>query len=250
MACDSGRRDETAHPDYIRDHLFLPVHGGLIECKKLHLPISTQYLEWLADEIKAPITFEKLKTSIAQLRTTIPLEMSKLKFAYVPPEKARFLEKMNDDWGNVWDRFKSTKDHAIHGVECYALGLNTACVYHMMMVLEPGLKALAIALNVKYNLETWRRIIHDIEDAIHGMVLAASKTPPGTKAPSARAAARRRDDLTLYSEAAKEFTYFRVAWRNHTAHGRAWYDEHDAARVLEHVRDFMVRLSGRLRERK
>jgi hypothetical protein len=51
--------------------------------------------------------------------------------------------------------------------------------------------------------------------------------------------ARRRNDLNFLSTAAKEFTYFREAWRNHVAHGRANYDDNDAMKVLTHVREFM-----------
>jgi hypothetical protein len=56
--------------------------------------------------------------------------------------------------------------------------------------------------------------------------------------------------LTFYSEAAKEFVYFKEAWRNHAMHGRASYDENDARKVMTHVREFMTVLSKHLKESK
>jgi len=118
-----------------------------------------------------------------------------------------------------------------------------------MMVLEPSLDALARALKVKYGRRGWASIIDDLEKAITAASAAAGKTTAGSKPPTPSAAVRRRKDLTIFATAAKEFTYFREAWRNHIAHGRANYDENDARKVLTHVRDFMGTLAPRLRER-
>jgi hypothetical protein len=62
--------------------------------------------------------------------------------------------------------------------------------------------------------------------------------------------AKKRADMTLFAEAATEFVWFKEAWRNHVAHGRARYDENDALKVITHVRGFMERLSTRLKERR
>ena len=54
--------------------------------------------------------------------------------------------------------------------------------------------------------------------------------------------------LTAYSHAALEFRYFKDAWRNHVAHARGHYDEHQALSIVSHVREFMTQLSTRLSE--
>jgi hypothetical protein len=53
----------------------------------------------------------------------------------------------------------------------------------------------------------------------------------------------------FYSGAAKDFRYFKDAWRNHAMQYRERYTETDAKGILEHVRAFMVQLAnGGLKE--
>src|SRR5207302_9606798 len=113
-----------------------------------------------------------------------------------------------------------------------------------------GLKALAKRLTVKYDGRTCDKIISDIEDSIRAAVNVRGNAPKGSKPPSRATAVRRNADITLFSTAATEFVWFKEAWRNHVAHGRAQYDENDALKVITHVRGFMDRLSTRLRERR
>lgn len=58
-----------------------------------------------------------------------------------------------------------------------------------------------------------------------------------------------KEDKEWYSKAAIEFKYFRGAWRNHTAHGRAKFKEPEAGQIFQHVKNVMVHLSSRLAER-
>ena len=149
----------------------------------------------------------------------------------------------------MWKAFKSVKDDSEHGVECFALGQDVACVFHMMLVLERGLVALANQLKVKRGVKEWGRLIADIQDAIAALAAARASRPKGSKPPSTKAARAFAKRIKFYSEAAKEFSYFKDAWRNHVAHGRAKYDRNDARKVMTHVREFMVILqAGGLKE--
>jgi hypothetical protein len=109
---------------------------------------------------------------------------------------------------------------------------------------------LADALTVPRSQKAWASLIEDIEKAIGVFSASRAKTPKGTRPPTPAAARKQAKLATFYSEAAKEFTYFKDAWRNHVAHGRAQYGEHDAAKVMSHVRDFMTLLATRLKEPK
>jgi HEPN domain-containing protein len=131
------------------------------------------------------------------------------------------IAHIEHEWRQVFERFEDTERDARAATEAYALNLNDACVFHSMMVLERGLTALAKAVGEETRRNTWGKIIERIE----------------------RALSKQRENLALYAAAAKEFTYFKEAWRNHVAHARADYDEHEALKVLTHVRDFMSRIS-------
>jgi hypothetical protein len=186
--------------------------------------------------------------NLLALYDTLARESSKRHFACLDHKKVGQLVDIKNKWSGIWEKFPSTEQLSKDGVECYVLGLNAPCIYQMMMTLEIGLKSLSKRLHVKYDRQTWRDIIKDIEDAISNFIASTGKMPKGSKPPSPRVVSRRRADANLFAEAATEFTWFREAWRNHVAHGRAKYDENDALKVMTHVHGFMERLSTRLKE--
>jgi hypothetical protein len=81
-----------------------------------------------------------------------------------------------------------------------------------------------------FDLETWGQVIGQIEKKIN-RIEQESRTE------------ERSERQRFYSEAAAQFRYFKDAWRNHVSHNRAKYDEREARRVWEHVRDFMEHLA-------
>ena len=93
--------------------------------------------------------------------------------------------------------------------------------------------------------KNWQDAINAIEKAVDAKVrekAGAMLAPASAK--------RRADGITFYTAAAKEFRYFKEAWRNRAVHGRARYSENDAAKIMNHVRDFMGHLATRLKETK
>lgn len=125
---------------------------------------------------------------------------------------------------------------------CYAMGNDTACVFHLMRVVEHGLRALAKTLRVKLprkrhiELEEWGGLIEAIETRI-GEIEKRRRTR------------KREADLKFYHAAAAQFRHFKNAWRNHVMHGRAFYDSDESITVMRHVDEFMRHISQRLRER-
>jgi hypothetical protein len=85
-------------------------------------------------------------------------------------------------------------------------------------------------------LENWNTIIEKIESTIRDR---EKQLPKGMQ---------KSEEMQFYSEAAKEFRYFKDAWRNHVSHSREKYGDAEAYRVLIHVRDFMQHLATRLKE--
>ncbi|HVE20336.1 MAG TPA: hypothetical protein VNC39_00005, partial [Acidocella sp.] len=100
--------------------------------------------------------------------------------------------------------------------DCYAMGHNTASVFHCMRVLEHGLSSLASELGLSFDLQQWHNIIDQIESKI---VEQRKKLPRGIE---------RNEKLQFLSEAAKEFFYFKDGWRNYVSHNRGRYDDHQA----------------------
>jgi hypothetical protein len=136
--------------------------------------------------------------------------------------------------------FPSATYDAKEACKCYALERYTACVYHSMGILQPGLFALAgdagISLKYPVELATWGDILRRIDE----------KIVPYVNLPRGDSLRERYDNL--YSGAAAHFRYLKDGWRDHVAHMRESYDQNKAHVALTHVCDFMESISTRLHE--
>ena len=98
----------------------------------------------------------------------------------------------------------------------YAVGLNTASVFHCMRALEHGLRAMASDVGKIFDIQNWQNIIDEIEAEIKS---EAKTLPRG---------APKNDRLQFLSKAAAQFLYFKDGWRNYVSHGRVNYEEANA----------------------
>lgn len=181
----------------------------------------------------------RLATDLGELYWRVQDEMEKILVMRIPKDRSDYFEKVQLFGPEVATNFPSANFDIEEAGNCYATDRNTACVFHSMRVLEHGLRALAADLQISFStpieLENWQNIIEKIESEIREI----NKQPKGMQ---------KTQDLQFYSEAAKEFRYFKDAWRNHVSHSREEYGDAEAYRVLTHVKDFMQHLATRLKE--
>jgi len=182
-------------------------------------------------------TYQELYMRVVALREAMEDELRGRKLVLVPGLKAEYCDREDLFGDRVVSAFPSAVKDIKEAGNCYAVDLNTACVFHSMRVLEKGLTALAKAVGAAYTSENWGRILERIEAKIAEMEKISIKTNPAKLA-----------DLQFYGEAATEFKYFKNAWRNHVVHSSVRYDQEDALKIMNHVRDFMQHLSLQLSE--
>ncbi|MDP1555193.1 MAG: hypothetical protein Q8L84_07020 [Hyphomonas sp.] len=181
------------------------------------------------------MTWRRLSTESRVLRETFEAGLQGRLIYRYPAEQARVFERWASDWAPCLASFPSVRADVFAAVDCWALGHGTASVFQCMRVLEHGLAALAEDVGEGMDVDTW----HVILDRIEARIRMERSAPRGLE---------KTERLQFLSEAASAFRYFKDAWRNHVAHGRAVYDEHQARSVLEHTRGFMNLLSSRLTE--
>lgn len=135
----------------------------------------------------------------------------------------------------VMEKFPSIDYDLRQAVRCYTLDANTACVLHLMRVLEVGLKVLAGQFKV--DAVNWQNIINLVEKEIRSI----GSDP-------IRRAADWPDQQAYYSAIATHFMFLKGAWRNHVVHGTDKYAEDQAREILRNVTGFMKKLAERLAE--
>jgi hypothetical protein len=146
----------------------------------------------------------------------------------IAPDKNRYFEKDDLFGSEVANAFPSAADNIRNAGTCFAVEQWDASVFHLMRVLERGLRVMAIRFNVSFQNATWNTIIQDVETSIGGM--------------SPSFGADWREQRTFYSEAARHFRFLKDAWRNHIMHLGDDYDEGKALSVLRHVHELMQTL--------
>jgi hypothetical protein len=117
-------------------------------------------------------TFSELNHRLEAVRFLFQSQADKHTFFRLTKEESSLFNTPQLFSKEVSDAFPS--DESIYEIteagKCLALGRYTAAVFHLMRVLEKGLKALAVSLNVQFSIPfdylNWQNIIEQIEAEI------------------------------------------------------------------------------------
>lgn len=201
----------------------------LLLSKRLGLDVSAKMMVRRLEAEEYPRTVEEFNVLVEVVQD----ELSSRQFMYVPPHKAEFYENDSVLSERSMEAFPNANQELREGANCFALGRHTACVFHCMRALEHALRALAAEVGKVFDAQNWHNILAEIEAEIRTI---------GDKPKSAEKSER----MQFLSEAAAEFRYFKDGWRNHVSHNKVIYEEAQAQKIMEHVRDFIETLSTRL----
>jgi hypothetical protein len=229
------------HVDQSNLKLFLAnLKDAKKDCQKINLRVCVVHFDEIIAQLESekPISYGQLASISMELRDSVNREMKTTKFFRLSPDTQSYFG-ITDAFGKqVSERFSSAEYDIKEAADCLALSRATACVYHSMRILEHGLCALADKFRVPFEHKSWNDVIEPIEKAIR-QIKNQPKKPRGWK-----------DNEQFYSEAAAQFMHFKNAWRNYTAHKQFKYTETEAEAIFRHVRDFMMHIAKRLREKK
>lgn len=127
----------------------------------------------------------------------------------------------------VANRFAPAADDIEEAGKCLAFGRATACVFHLMRVLEVGLQALADKLQISME-QNWQKLLNSVNGAI-------KRLPHGT--------AEEKELLSKHSAAALFLQQVKDAWRNDVMHPRASYTEEQAQEIDGVTKSLMAKLA-------
>lgn len=91
-----------------------------------------------------------VRTKIEQLGSVIQSELEDRVFMHIPSDQAKYFNRGAAFGEAVNSRFPSTSFDISEAGNCIASGRHTACVFHLMRVLEVGLKAFAFRWGIPY----------------------------------------------------------------------------------------------------
>ncbi|SRR6266436_613095 len=222
----------SATRDYAVEHL----EGMRQHCAQMGLGLSLKGIERAAAEIsKKDITYIQHGAALAELERRINDELRSIYFFHVPQQNARYYPNSQEYEIPLLTPYskkkfpKSIEDSEEAG-KCFALGRYTACVFHLMRVMERGVQRLGKKLKVAIPVEEkdWGVISSSINGALR-------RLPNSTVA--------ERKIHARYAKAAVYLDNVREAWRNPTMHPKETYTEEEAEDCFRFVKQYTEHLA-------
>lgn len=242
-----------AFPD---DDAYLTDDERLICLNKLNFANNLKYILSVCDESKligvkgqvdrvmhmftiGPIRHRDIRKALVALQERIYDALAESFFMQIPPDKASYFNTPNLFGDSVTNNFPT----AIYDIEeagkCLASGRNTACVMHLMRVVEVALRAYGTGLNIMAKIKAaqsnWGTILRTVWDEVQR--LNSSGDPTWT--PEKRA---------FFEESHAHFHSIRVAWRNPSMHVEKKYDAERAEDIFSTVKSLMRHMAEHLNE--
>lgn len=188
-------------------------------------------LDRIDERLSSPYLVSQAYADIRDLRSRIDDQLKSRLFLYVPPKMAAFYEAKQLLGSEVESIFPSAIDDIEGAGKCLALGQGTACVMHLMRVMEAGLKGLAKPLGIPYA-PSWESYLTQIQHTI--------------SLPRAKKSAKWKRDEPFYRDVSGDLMTVKQAWRNPSMHIIRKYSSEEAEEIYRAVKRFMQHLATKI----
>ena len=186
-------------------------------------------------------TYGMVLQELTELWNSIDHDTYSQFFCHYPARKAEFLLEIERKWDVPLKAFPSARTEIEQGIDCYALGHNAACVFHMSRVGEIALRIIArergvkkVKNNVPVAWGTWGVVL----SAIQGRVNFVRNKPAGPKKDTA---------LSFYDKVLSDLRALQT-FRDQTMHLHKTFDDGEAQSAMFRARELMTILATRLNE--
>jgi hypothetical protein len=182
----------------------------------------------LARDHGAPLYATDLLNDIRKLKNDFALILSRRWFYALSPEAAEHYGLVAAFGEQFWEKFRNARDDLEHAGNCLALGEGTACVLHLMRMMEIVIRDLGGRLGMTFDLkDTWGGILRAFDAKIEAMPAAT---------------ADEQSKKHQWSECRNYLWHVKKAHRDDSMHGTRSYSPAEAKEVLNAIKDFAVYL--------
>ena len=212
-------------------------------CQHAHLDSACDQIARMLEQLDdCDFTQRAFFQAHAELHHRIEDDFSHHLLFAIPRSDSRYYEQRGSLFDthkvSVSTAFLSVLDDIEEAGKCYATDRSTACVFHLMHVVECGLRVLGKALNdptldPKTN-PSWEKIL--------------SRCNKELEKPYDKRSPEWATKNQFFSEATANLRAVKDAWRNPSIHIEKKYDSDEALDVLNAVGAFMRQLAKELHE--
>jgi len=177
----------------------------------------------------------KVKDLVAyaqEIGRTFRRELSTINCYFINPDRVKYLGEKEGLFGaRVSEKYPTAEYDIQEAAKCLALQRPTACVMHLMRVLETGLQSLADELGVPAQ-DNWNTVLNHVDRLLPE--ISAKRFGPG--------------DEQWFSEAGAHFRLLKNGFRNHVMHIHEKYNDEQAENIFNHTKAYMQHLATRLQD--
>lgn len=164
-----GTDDEAHLNPRLKSLLLKEIKELQIECEKLGLLVSIHHTKTAIEFLNVPSSYGEVGMMgryVNMIVDTIRIEMQARKFFFLNQGSEKYYSNAYNLYGeNIIKRFPQILDDVEGAGNCLAFGQGTACVMHLMRVMEVGLKSLSNALGIPYA-PSWESHLNQIQSKI------------------------------------------------------------------------------------
>lgn len=239
---------ERAYPvdDEVRDIFKRLAHDLTPHLDTLDVPLTWMAADRLVTcltrtDLPQKLTYEDVSRLLGDISLRLKDELVLRSIYVLKQEEAKYFDSALGMFGpNISDKFQSCTYEIEEAGKCLAFERSTACVFHLMRVLEIGIgavsKCLSIPDPVKDAERNWGTMLRKIREEIdrRSKLLQPQWSNTG--------------DNTLLAEIFASLDAVRNVWRNATMHVETKYTPEEAERIFNAVKGFMMKLASRMDE--
>jgi len=223
----SGRRNEYGTQP--REQVEQAMRSIEMSLEEMGLAVSRKLLFEIRNRIGATrhlsMSGPEIVASIDEVERRIRDELDSELFVHVSSSAASFFESASPFGQKVEAKFPTISEDVSEACMCIALERFTACVFHLMRVMELLVQTFGTAIGVSLvATKNWQNILDEANKAIKAMDAKQPKTK-------------------LYAEIAAHLYAVKLAWRNEVMHPKATYTGEEARRIFESVKVFAESLA-------
>jgi len=219
----------------------VPVNGGLAEkflttIAPMQKHLASIRLNFSANGVRklitymsqhGPISMNKLKSLTEELNDRVVEELADRKLFLIRSDRADFYGLPNTFLGEkLIHKFPEFPEDASEAGNCFALSRYTACMFHLMRIMEAVVQRFGRKVKVPIDVknENWDKIVKQIKK----LTEIDSKDSQKIKLKKKR-----------YQLFYDRLDAVRVAWRNPTMHPKSTYTEEEAKEVMDAVKNLI-----------
>lgn len=195
------------------------------------LPAVVPHMERISRTLDGMHSQEELIALMAELKNRLEDDLERQLFFHVKAERAPYYDNPTPFGIEVSAAYPTARDDIEAAGKCLALEQGTAAVFHLMGVMEIGLRSLGHALGIPYA-PSWESYIRQITT---NMGVEHKKKPDDWK-----------ENEDFYRDLLGDLVAVKNAWRNPTIHVKRKYLPDEAEEVFRAARTFMKRASTKL----